>query len=71
MNYAHFRDLGLFIGSGAVEGACKSVIGARLKQSGMRWAVPGAHAIAELRCQDASGSWNAAYNKIYNQTGTG
>ncbi|MEO3862256.1 ISKra4 family transposase [Acrocarpospora sp. B8E8] len=71
MNYAHFRDLGMSIGSGAVEGACKSVIGARLKQSGMRWAVPGAHAIAELRCQDASGSWDAAYNKINNQTRAG
>jgi hypothetical protein len=36
MHYAHFKDLGMFIGSGAVEAACKSIAGQRLKLSGMR-----------------------------------
>ena len=69
MRYARFRDLGLFTGSGAVEGGCKNVIGARLKQSGMRWSLPGADAITHLRCQDASGTWNQIWTKIHNQTG--
>jgi hypothetical protein len=28
MRYAQFRELGMFLGSGAVEGGCKNVIGA-------------------------------------------
>ena len=70
MRYARFRDLGLFTGSGAVEGGCKNVIGARLKQSGMRWSLRGADAITELRCQDASRRWDQIWPKINNQTRT-
>jgi hypothetical protein len=54
MRYKWFRSRGLFVGSGAVEAGCKSVIGQRLKQSGMHWTVTGADAIAALRCQQAS-----------------
>jgi len=42
MRYAQFRSLGHFIGSGVVEAGCKSLIGARLKLSGMRWTISGA-----------------------------
>jgi hypothetical protein len=69
MRYARFRELGMFIGSGAVEGGCKNVIGARMKRSGMRWSLRGADAISELRCQDASGRWDQIWPKIHNQTG--
>ena len=68
MRYARFRELGMFTGSGAVEGGCKNVIGARLKQSGMRWSLRGADAITELRCQDASGRRDQIWPKIHNQT---
>jgi hypothetical protein len=54
MRYHWFRQCGLFVGSGVVEAACKSVIGQRLKLSGMHWSVNGATAIATLRCQQAS-----------------
>lgn len=54
MRYAHFRALGMFVGSGVVEAGCKNVIGARLKQSGMHWTTPGATGITTLRCQHAS-----------------
>lgn len=37
MNYKEYRDRGLPIGSGVVEGACKFVVGKRFKGSGMRW----------------------------------
>lgn len=54
MRYAYYRKLGMFVGSGVVEAGCKSVLGARLKQSGMHWTTPGATAITTLRCQHAS-----------------
>jgi hypothetical protein len=50
MRYAEFRNQGLFVGSGVIEAGCKSIIGARLKQSGMEWTVRGANAIIALRC---------------------
>jgi len=55
MQYQRFRDEGLFVGSGVVEAGCKSVIGQRLKRSGMEWSVSGANAIISLRCLLLSG----------------
>jgi hypothetical protein len=57
MRYASFRRHGLFVGSGVVEAGCKTIIGFRLKQSGMRWTVRGANAIIALRCAELSGRW--------------
>ena len=57
MRYAQYRDEGLFVGSGVVEAGCKTVIGQRLKQSGMRWTVRGANAIIALRCCQKSHRW--------------
>jgi len=54
MRYAHYRKLGMFVGSGVVEAGCKTVLGARLKRSGMHWTTHGATAITTLRCQHAS-----------------
>jgi hypothetical protein len=50
MRYADLRKQGLFVGSGVIEAGCKSIIGSRLKQSGMEWTVKGANAIIALRC---------------------
>jgi hypothetical protein len=50
MRYPEFRRQHLFVGSGVIEAGCKSVIGSRLKQSGMFWTVLGANAIIALRC---------------------
>jgi hypothetical protein len=57
MRYAEFRRQGLFVGSGVVEAGCKTIMGLRLKQSGMRWTVAGANAIIGLRCCQLSGRW--------------
>ena len=57
MRYAEFRAQGLMVGSGVVEAGCKTVVGARLKQSGMRWTVAGANAIIALRCSVLSGGY--------------
>ncbi len=50
MRYPAFRRQHLFVGSGVIEAGCKTVIGSRLKQSGMFWTVRGANAIIALRC---------------------
>lgn len=50
MRYPEFRRQHLFVGSGVIEAGCKTVIGSRLKQSGMFWTVAGANAIIALRC---------------------
>lgn len=50
MRYPKFRAQHLFVGSGVIEAGCKTVIGSRLKQSGMFWTVRGANAIIALRC---------------------
>lgn len=57
MRYRQFRQQGLFVGSGVVEAGCKTIVGRRLKQSGMHWTVRGANAILTLRCWDLSGRW--------------
>jgi hypothetical protein len=55
MCYAEYREKDFFVGSGVVEAGCRTVIGQRLKQSGMRWSVRGANAIIALRCCILSG----------------
>jgi hypothetical protein len=50
MRYPKFRRQHLFVGSGVIEAGCKTVIGSRLKQSGMFWTVRGANSITALRC---------------------
>lgn len=50
MQYGAFHKQGFFIGSGVVEAGCRSVVGARCKQSGMFWSVEGAENILAFRC---------------------
>jgi hypothetical protein len=55
MRYPKFRRQHLFVGSGVIEAGCKTVIGKRLKQSGMFWTVQGANSIIALRCCQLNG----------------
>ena len=55
MRYADFRKLGMFTGSGAIEGGIKAIVVQRAKQSGMHWTVKGAADVIALRCHHASG----------------
>jgi hypothetical protein len=68
MRYHWFRQCGLFVGSGVVESGCKSVIGQRLKLSGMHWTTAGADAITTLRCQQASRPEDRIWSTPHNQT---
>jgi hypothetical protein len=49
MDYPRYRENGWLIGSGHIEAACKTIVGQRLKGSGMRWGEDGAHAVSSLR----------------------
>lgn len=49
MDYPSYEANGWYIGSGAVESACKTVVGQRLKGSGMRWSEAGSHAVCHVR----------------------
>jgi len=57
MRYDVFRSKGYQIGSGAAEGACKSVVGKRLKQSGMIWTRLGSSSVLALRLVWLNGRW--------------
>jgi hypothetical protein len=66
MRYAQFRAQGFFIGSGVIEAGCKTLIGKRLKQSGMFWSVRGANAIIAARCCLYSGR----FEQFWEDTGS-
>lgn len=57
--YAARLASGQSIGSGLVEGACKQVIGRRLKQTGARWKVRRVERMAALCAVQASDQWEA------------
>jgi hypothetical protein len=63
MRYDVFRSKGYDIGSGAVESACKSVVGKRLKQSGMRWSRAGSSAALALRVTWLNNRWEQLWQK--------
>jgi hypothetical protein len=46
IRYPEFRRQDLFVGSGVIEAGCKTVVGSRLKRSGMVWTVRGPNAIS-------------------------
>jgi hypothetical protein len=58
MNYDELVDEDLEIGSGAVEGAVKHIIGKRCDQGGMRWIVERNEAVVQLRCIEVNGDWD-------------
>jgi hypothetical protein len=57
MDYARYRRLGLPIGSGVTEAACKTVFAQRLKRAGMRWHKDSGQVIVDLRVLHLSGIW--------------
>jgi hypothetical protein len=64
MRYADYRRLGVPLGSGVTEAACKTVYTQRLKLSGMRWHKAGAQTVLNLRVLHLSGVWDAAYARV-------
>ena len=58
LSYAHFRQLGLPLGSGAIESSIRRVINLRLKSNGMFWGEPPAETMLQVRAQIISGRWD-------------
>jgi hypothetical protein len=65
MDYPTYEANGWYIGSGAVESACKTVVGQRLKGSGMRWREAGAHAVCHVRAlyRSEPSQWTAFWQR--------
>jgi hypothetical protein len=57
MEYAKYLEAGYPIATGVIEGACRHVIKDRMERAGMRWKVPGAQAMLQLRTIHAQGDW--------------
>jgi hypothetical protein len=66
LDYAGRLGRGQSIGSGLVEGACKQVIGRRMKQTGARWRVRRANRMATLCCTLHGDAWKAYWNHRLN-----
>lgn len=58
LNYRRCLSRGRSIGSGQIEGACKHMIGQRMKQTGARWVVANANRMVELTCLGYSHQWH-------------
>jgi hypothetical protein len=67
MDYPKYRAKGWQIGSGPMESACKTVIGMRMKQGGMRWGTDGADKIGHTRAlfRGEKGQWDAFWQRKY------
>ena len=56
---------GHFYGSEVVEAGGKTVVGQRLKLSGMLWSCPGAASVLDLRCALLGNRWDECWNRIH------
>lgn len=65
LNYDELIQQDLELGSGAVEGAVKNIIGARFDHGGMRWIKERAEALLQLRCIEANGDWDAFIDYVH------
>jgi hypothetical protein len=61
IDYATYKELGLPIGSGMVESACKWLIQQRFKGVGMRWSETGFDHLLHLRLAWVNGSFDALF----------
>jgi hypothetical protein len=57
MRYDTYLAAGYPIGSGVAEGACRHLVKDRMERTGMRWVVPTAQAMLDLRAVHASDKW--------------
>lgn len=58
MQYDKYLAMGLPIGSGVIEGACRNLVKDRMELTGMRWVPEGADAMLELRAVEINGDWD-------------
>jgi tetratricopeptide (TPR) repeat protein len=58
MKYDEYLAKGYPIGSGVIEGTCRSFVKDRMELAGMRWSEIGAEKMLELRSIKVNGKWN-------------
>ena len=63
--YRERLERGQSIGSGLIEGACKTVIGCRLKQTGARWRARRGERMARLCCVLSSDPWETSWAGVF------
>lgn len=63
MRYPSFRAQGMHVGSGIAEAACKTVVSARRKRSGMRWTPDGLDALLPLRTSVLNGTFDLLWQE--------
>jgi len=59
MRYHEYLAAGYPIGSGVAEGACRHLVKDRMELAGMRWRIPGAQAMLDLRAVYLNNDWDA------------
>jgi hypothetical protein len=65
MNYSQATNDKIPIGSGVIEGACKSIVKERICISGARWTIFGAGSILNLKAiNQTNGRWHQFWEKI-------
>ncbi len=64
MRYATLRKVGLPVGSGPTEGACKSLVQVRAKGCGQRWLHEGIEAVLTLRALEMSDRLRPAFEEL-------
>jgi hypothetical protein len=65
LNYCERLSAGRVIGSGLIEGACKNLVGRRLKQTGACWRVERANRIATLCAALYSDQWKLCWKSTH------
>jgi hypothetical protein len=64
VDYPRYRQIGLPIGSGQVEAQCKTLVGARCKQAGMRnWTYDGAEGVLRMRAAKHDNSFDTLWDR--------
>jgi hypothetical protein len=64
IDYASYKELGLPLGSGMVESACKWLIQQRFKGVGMRWSEDGFNHLLHLRLAWVNGRFEALFDLV-------
>ena len=64
MRYAEAQEKNYPIGSGVVEAACKTLVGQRLKRSGMTWQYRGGQGILTFRSLIKSDRFDRAWDMV-------
>lgn len=62
MDYKRYLNQGYPIASGAIEGACNTLVKDRTDRSGMKWTKKGAAAVINLRSVRCNKDWNEYWN---------